>query len=142
MQPSGFNPMRWNCQRDGCFNVKRRPKIEVFSECFPRRINFGDVDGLVELNGNFCMLEWKGDGGSVRRGQLLSYTAFTKKLGNVVFVVYGNAETMDVNGYSLFWNGCKYPFFSDDLCGVKDRISRWASWAATNNPANAPGSRT
>ena len=35
----GYNPMRWDCERDGCFNVLRRPKIEVFADCFPRRIN-------------------------------------------------------------------------------------------------------
>ena len=68
MKPLGFNPMRWDCDTDGCFNVKRRPKIEMFADCFPRRINFGDVDGLVEIGGRFCLLEWKGQGGALRRG--------------------------------------------------------------------------
>src|SRR6185312_11715137 len=101
MLPSGFNPMRWNCAADGCFNVKRRPKIELFTDCFPRRINFGDVDGLVELNGSFCLLEWKGKGGSVRRGQELSYIQFTKIPNNIVFIVDGDAETMNVNRYQI-----------------------------------------
>ena len=49
----GYNPMRWDCEKSGCFNVKCRPKIEVFAECFPGRINFGDMDGRVELGGYF-----------------------------------------------------------------------------------------
>lgn len=125
---AGFNPMRWNCQTSGCFNLKRRPKIEVFADCFPRRINFGDVDGLVEIGGMFCLLEWKGDGGSVRTGQRLSYLAFTREAGNVVFVVNGNAETMAVDGYSTFWGGRQLPLVNADLDALKARIRWWAEW--------------
>ena len=128
MAASGFNPMRWNCQADGCFNVKRRPKIEVFADCFPRRINFGDVDGLVELNSRFCLLEWKGDGGTLRRGQTLSFTAFTNEVGNLVLVVNGDAETMVVTGYSYFWGGHHYPSVTADLEALKVRIRKWAEW--------------
>ena len=128
MRPSGFNPMRWNCERGGCFNIKRRPKIEVFAECFPRRINFGDVDGIVELNGSFCMLEWKGQGGSVGAGQLRSYVAFTRTPGNIVFVVEGDAETMSVTRYRVFWSGRNFPFISANLEAVKNRIKKWATF--------------
>lgn len=128
MQPRGFNPMRWNCQSDGCFNIKRRPKIEVFADCFPRKINFGDVDGLVELNGRFLLLEWKGDGGSLKRGQQLTYVEFTNTLGNLVLVVRGDAESMKVESYSSFWGGSFYPAISADLNAVKSRISHWVQW--------------
>lgn len=127
LRPAGFNPMRWLCQRDGCFNVKRRPKIEAFADCFPRRINFGDVDGLVELNGWFCLLEWKGDGGKLHEGQRRSYIEFTneERPGNIVFVVSGNAETMAVDGYAHFWGGNFFPFVKADLNSLKARIRTW-----------------
>lgn len=130
MQPSGFNPMRWNCQTAGCFNVKRRPKIELFADCFPRRINFGDVDGLVELNGWFCLLEWKGDGGAVRTGQHRSYIQFTNedRPGNIVFVVYGNAETMHVEGYAHYWAGLHHPMVRGDLKALKTRMRTWVAF--------------
>jgi len=124
----GYNPMRWDCKADGCFNEKRRPKIEVFAECFPRRINFGDVDGLVELNGYFCMLEWKGDGGSVKTGQQITYERFTQTLGNVVFVVGGDAQTMEVNTYQIFWRGQSVPPVPCDLAELKERLSNWVQW--------------
>ena len=39
MEANGYNPLRWDCERQGCFNLKRRPKIEVFADCFPGRIS-------------------------------------------------------------------------------------------------------
>lgn len=125
IKPGGFNPMRWDCERDGCFNLKRRPKIEAFADCFPGRINFGDVDGLVEFGGNFCLLEWKGAGGRLRDGQRRSYETFTKGNGNIVFVVYGNAETMKVEGYSVFWQGCNVKYREADIETVKAGIRKW-----------------
>lgn len=128
MQPSGFNPMRWDCGKSGCFNTERRPKIEVFADCFPRRINFGDVDGLVELNGRFLLLEWKGPGGSLRQGQIRTYIEFTSTVGNLVLVVCGSAKTMAVESFSQFWGGRHLPSMASDLDGVKSRIRRWAEW--------------
>lgn len=132
MRPDGFNPMRWDCDKGGpgksCFNKLRRPKIEMFAECFPRRINFGDVDGLVELNGRFCLLEWKGDGGSLRTGQRLTYEAFTAVSGNIVFVVQGDAVDMLVERYCLFWQGRQLAWQVADLSVVKARLRSWAEW--------------
>lgn len=128
MQPSGFNPMRWDCDKNGCFNLKRRPKIELFADCFPRRINFGDVDGLVELNGSFCLLEWKGAGGSVKRGQELTFRQFTKSPHNVVFIVDGDAETMNISRYQLFWHGVPEKWEDGNLDVVKERIQKWVAF--------------
>ena len=49
--------MRWDCSASGCFNVKRRPKVEQFADALPGRVSFGDVDGIVEINGWFLMIE-------------------------------------------------------------------------------------
>lgn len=132
---NGYNKLRWDCDKDGCFNTKRRPKIEEFAVCFPRTINFGDVDGLVELSGKFCLLEWKGDGGSVKTGQRISYETFTRIEGNIVFVVNGDAETMEVRSYSLFWKGRHYPTIQADLSATQQRIKQWADWAAQRKAA-------
>jgi len=59
MANNGHNPMRWDCQKQGCFNKKKRPRIEMFAECLPGKIAVGDVDGLVEIKGNFLFLEFK-----------------------------------------------------------------------------------
>ena len=137
MLPNGFNPMRWKCDINGCFNIKRRPKIEVFADCFPRKINFGDVDGLVELNGWFCLLEWKGDGGELRQGQRRSYIEFTNEArpGNIVLVVKGNPETMVVENYSYFWAGNHFPTITADINALKKRIRWWVDWTEQSRRA-------
>jgi hypothetical protein len=78
MKPDGYNPLRWDCEKQGCFNKKCRPKIEIFADCFPRRINFGDVDGLVEINGKGLLLEWKSVLKDIPTGQKIAYQKLTQ----------------------------------------------------------------
>ncbi len=122
---SGYNPLRWDCDRDGCFNKKRRPKIEVFYDCFPGKINFGDVDGLVEWRNKFCLLEWKGDGGELRTAQRIAFERFTESSGNIVFVVHGNPETMEVEKYGYYFNGKFHSVSNGNLEKLKILIRRW-----------------
>jgi hypothetical protein len=133
--PNGCNPMRWDCERNGCFNKLRRPKIEMFAECFPGRINFGDVDGIVEMRGKFCLLEWKGDGGALRLGQQLTYNAFTKEEGNTVLVVHGDAETMEVNAFSYFWKGVQSTPKDATMDDVKAFVVRWVGYVTSKEAA-------
>ena len=30
----GYNPLRWDCEKSGCFNIKCRPKLEQFAGVF------------------------------------------------------------------------------------------------------------
>lgn len=120
------NVMNWNCNRDGCFNEKCRLKFAVFENVFPRRINFTDVDALVEIGGSFCMLEWKGDGGSLKRAQELAYRRFTENNSNAVVVVYGDAETMTVRSFGYFLGGDYHPATVSDLDGLRRWLSVWA----------------
>ncbi len=131
MSPDGVNYMRWDCKASGCFNVLLRPKLHVFAKCFPGRINFGDVDGWVELNGFFCVLEWKGSGGSLGRGQEITFERFTRQAGNIVFVVEGNAEHMTVARYFCYWDGRPTSWREADLERLQDAITSWAMQART-----------
>tara|TARA_R100000963_G_C4629113_1_gene94629 strand:- start:14 stop:433 length:420 start_codon:yes stop_codon:yes gene_type:complete len=117
--------MRWDCETQGCFNKKLRPKIEEFRDCFPGKISFGDVDGIVERNGAFLMLEWKGEGGAVTRGQEIMYERFSKIKNSAVIVVEGDAETMEVTAYQIFWEGNLRPKVDSDLAGLKTKIEQW-----------------
>ena len=136
---NGHNPMEWNCEKQGCFNLKKRPKIEVFAECFPGRISFSDVDALCEINGNLLFLEWKEDGRSLKTGQRILCQRITNLCPAVVFIVEGNAETMEVESYRMVYEGKFSPPLQDDpiavdLAGLKQQFTEWAEWA-TQNPA-------
>jgi hypothetical protein len=121
--------MRWDCEKQGCFNTKCRPKIEIFNDCFPGNIGFGDVDAWSDNRGSFCMLEWKGDGGRLELAQEIAFTNFTKIMPrSIVFVVHGDAETMEVYGYSFFWKGLNTPHIKSNLDALKVHIKKWADW--------------
>lgn len=125
----GYNPLRWDCNKQGCFNLKRRPKIEVFADCFPRRINFGDVDGIVEINGKALMLEWKSQKGNLPIGQKIMYERITGSGDVTVICVIGNAETMACSEYYFFFKGKRQPSKKANLQDIKERIKKWVMYA-------------
>jgi hypothetical protein len=133
MNAAGHNPLRWNCLESGCFNLKLRPKIEVFADCFPGKINFGDVDALVERRGMFCLLEWKSKNEDLPSAQHISFSAFTRTSGNVVFVVQGDPKTMEVMRYCIYWDGRRRGWASASIDELKARLKDWFRYADTQN---------
>jgi hypothetical protein len=138
---NGYNPLRWDCLRRGCFNLKRRPKIEVFADCFPGRINFGDVDGIVEVGGNALLLEWKTEARELSTGQRLLYQRLTRSGPVSVMVVVGDADTMVVDATAIFADGMRHPaegFEPADLDLIKHRLTAWSEFAARHPAGRQP----
>lgn len=138
---NGHNPMRWDCVKSGCFNIERRPKIEMFCEALPGKISFGDVDGMVEINGFILMLEWKGSGGSLRMGQEIAYKNITRmvkpgslEMKNAVFVINGDAKTMELFDIQVFAKGKKHNVeklngdIEEKITAVCAKITCWVDW--------------
>lgn len=129
MSNVGYNPMRYDCETKGCFNITHRPKIEQFAECLPRRIAFSDVDAITEVNSHFLLLEWKSHQGDVPTGQRIMFERMTANGRFSVLVVCGDAETMNVKAMALIHLGRNHGWQAASLTVVKGRISRWAAWA-------------
>lgn len=126
MSGDGSNPLKWDCEKQGCFNLKKRPKIEQFHECFPGNINFGDVDGIVEINGKALMLEWKPSGQhSVKKGQQIMYERLTKAAPLSVVCVSGNPETMEIEGFWGYKDGECSEFKPASIDDLKRYIRHW-----------------
>jgi len=121
----GYNPMRWVCQMQGCYNLKKRPKIEVFADCFPGLINFGDVDALVELNGHYLLLEWKPSPVELSTGQALVYERLPDRFSAIL--VAGDAETMEVTHMAWARNGRIEPWVTSNLHELQYLIFQWAA---------------
>lgn len=128
-QASGYNPLRWKCDERGCFNEKKRPKIEQFADCFPGRISFGDVDARVEINGQFLELEWKGQRGPIPSGQKLAFDRLTARGDYTVIVVAGDAESMEVEAIQVLRPGTDPKWRTYDFGQLHSLIVRWAKWA-------------
>ena len=128
---NGYNPMRWDCERQGCFNIKKRPKIERLAGCLPGSIAFTDVDALVEIKGNLLLLEWK-DHGVLSRGQRILFERMTLLCPATVLIVEGDAEEMAVSSIRTAWEGRIDPAQQADFEGLRRDIQRWAAWALEN----------
>jgi len=133
-KPAGYNPMRWDCEKRGCFNKLRRPKLEMFATAFPGKINFGDVDGIVEINGNTLLLEWKTDTDEPRMGQRIMYERITRNSPATVFLVVGDAETMVISKFGKFHAGKFSPLKDSSFDDVISKMGKWATWASTKKP--------
>jgi hypothetical protein len=122
--------MRWGCEQDGCFLEKCVLSFDAFARCFRRGINFTDLDGLVEISGFMCMMEWKAKGAGINKGQAMAFERITARtVGNCVFLVSGDPETMSVESYRMYWNGKLYDEIHTDIEGLADKIKMWAEWA-------------
>ena len=128
---NGHNPMRWDCQRQGCFNEKKRLKFGVFKDCLPGKISFTDVDALVERNGNLLFMEWK-DHQELSKGQRILFQRMTLFCPAVVLVVEGDAESMLVSSIRTVWQGKMTEPEPADLDTLRATIRQWSDWASDN----------
>ncbi len=128
----GYNEMQWNCENRGCFNLKCRPKIELFSDCFPNKISFGDIDGIVEISSNSLMIEWKSNKYSFKTAQDIMYKRLTKNEKFTVFLIVGNAETMEISHMGMYVSGKFLGLKPANFDYVHRYIERWAKWAKNN----------
>ena len=122
--------------KSGCFNKARRPKIEVFHDALPGKISFGDVDGIVEIEGNALVLEWKGEGAPIAKGQEIMWKRLTRNGVFTVFVIEGDAKTMETFSVRMFFRGKLHDAEKADLEAVKAKIARWVTYAKGNSQLN------
>ena len=74
---------RYNCDERSCY-YKQLPKWDDLIGCFPRGIRPTDVDGMVEINGNFLFLEEKGAGVPLPPGQRSALRKLSRRPGITV----------------------------------------------------------
>lgn len=123
--------MRYDCDSRGCFNVEMRPKIEIFADCFPGKINFGDCDGIVGIGRRFALLEWKSPGAPIAIAQEILARDFSSLPDCTVFHVEGDPKTMEVVRYRVYWRGKPSAWRDAGLDSLKARIKDWADFAAS-----------
>lgn len=125
----GYNPLRWNCLEQGCFNWKKRPKIECFAACLPGKIGFGDIDAITEIGGNALLLEWKEVPKPLATGQRLMYERLTADGRLTAFLLAGDARQMGMTHCAWYLKGQLTPWQPATLDYAQRWITRWAQWA-------------
>ncbi len=129
---NGRNPMLWDCKTQGCFNLKKRPKIEDFASSLPGRIAFSDIDAAVEVCGNLLFLEWKAHQ-ALGRGQSVLFKWITTLCPATVLIVQGDAEKMVVNSVRAVQAGIIGDAVSSNLADLRALIRVWSNWAMKNS---------
>lgn len=132
----GYNPLRWKCQSQGCFNVKRRPKIEKFAAALPGKNAFTDVDAIVEIGGKALMLEWKSGRAEIPLGQSIMYRRLTK--GDIdVLCIAGDAETMEITHHCWVREGQQEEWTPSSFDTVFQLIKEWGCSRNSGKPTPA-----
>ena len=123
--------MRWDCSpdKDGCYRRLGQPDLTVLDECFPGRIAMTDVDGLVEINGQFLFIEWKRRG-DVPVGQRIMFERLTRHPAFTILVILGDPRTMAVERYDVFQGGRRKGWRDCDLSELKRHVRAWSDRAS------------
>lgn len=100
----------WGCL-DGCFGDS---KIAVT-----------DVDGLLEHNGQFLLMETKGPEVEIPLGQQIMFNHLIEKPGFHVLVIWGEpGKPQELQ----FWGRRKY---TADLAGLRRVVKRWYEFSSS-----------
>ena len=118
--------MRWDCDHDGCWKDKNQVKLGVFDECFPGKIGFSDLDGVVEIDGHFLLIEWKYGNSELPEGQRIMFENMTRDDRWIVVIVNGNAEKMEVSSTQVIAKGRIYQPEESSIGNLKLRCNQWA----------------
>jgi hypothetical protein len=130
---AGYNPKRYDCEKSGCFEVMRRPQIELFADCFPGFNSPGDIDYWIERFGHILFFEWKMPKESMTRGQSLMFERITTSgRHNTVIVIWGDIRSARVDRYTIYWRGQVREYIGG-LEVLKDRVFDWNAWACKNS---------
>ena len=118
--------MRWDCDHSGCWKDKNLVKLGVFDECFPGNIGFSDIDGVVEIDGHFLLIEWKYGDSELPEGQRIMFENMTKDERWIVVLVNGNAESMEVSSTQVIAKGRMRQPEESSIGNLKLRCNQWA----------------
>jgi len=103
------NLWNWQCL-DGCMGERK--------QCV------SDVDGIVERNGQFLVIETKSTGVEVPMGQSIMFSSFTRLPEFRVLIVWGKPGHVT---HMQRWGGSKREATNEDM---KDAVKEW--WKRVN----------
>lgn len=117
-----------------CYRDTYAPKFNVFSECFPGKIEMSDADGIVEINGNFLCVEFKYsiDNISEYDGQTRMLKRMSTIPGWSVAFIECDARTMACTGVRWVVDGSLEDKHDVDIDDVKAIFAEWSEHARKN----------
>ena len=125
-------PMRWKCDRRGCFADRKLLKFDKLAPFFSGNISPTDLDGATEINGYLLIVEWKESPMPLSAGQRIAFENMTRGDTVLVIVVAGNAETMtDITHLAYVVRGEFKPWRPATFDDLERACRRWERMVRT-----------
>jgi hypothetical protein len=125
--------IRHDCKINGCYKDVCIPDWGMFDGCFDaksEKIKIGDLDGVVEINGNVLFLEWKRMESELSYGQkrlLMTLTENSDK--HMALIIYGSINGNDLMKYQTVRSG-KFSRLRDcDKEYLRNLLIRWTDYS-------------
>jgi len=100
---------------------------KILNGCFGKtKISPTDVDGFVERNGSFLLIETKLPGNEVTIGQKITYNHLIKIPRFFVLIIWGKKDSPEE---LQFWGKNK---MKADLNKLREMVQRWFKFADNN----------
>lgn len=108
---------------------------DILKGCFGEtNIRPTDIDGCVERNGQTLVIEAKGPGKEIPRGQYIMYETWAKTGIFTIMIVWGDKEKPQE--LLIFRPDGRLVKKATDLMGFRQEVAYWYSWA--NNRKRGP----
>ena len=123
--------MRYECAAGHCWLDEHVARLGEFDECFPGRIGFTDVDGLVERNGHALVIELKRPGAPLPTGQRIVLERMTTRMGDdfQAIVVWGSQDWSGPLEWQRWERGRPSLRQPVTLAEIKAHCRKWFRWA-------------
>ena len=120
--------MWWACRGGrNCYIEHGALRLSVFRGCFPRGCNFGDIDGIVEIDDHFLLLEWKRPGQDLPIAQRKTIERFTEKYyKSAAIIAWGDPMTMRVKEWQIVRDGVFGEIRKSGLNDLKVYLKHWS----------------
>lgn len=115
----------WDAFKDSMWDWK------VLRGCFGNtKIEPTDIDGFVERNGNFLVIETKLPGVEIKTGQIITFTQLVKDKRFSVLFIWGAPG--DPKRLELWRDKSKREYAEADMETLRQVVSNWFNYADAN----------
>ena len=117
--------MRWKCEDRGCFMDKHVPDLTIFDDCFGGKMSMGDMDGWIEVNYHYLLMELKSGDAPLPLGQRIMFERLTRRPEFTVLVINVDNPSWNVHKVSYFKNGLEHIDDVTTIDELHDKITQW-----------------
>jgi hypothetical protein len=102
----------------------------IFNNCFPGTdIRMGDIDGIVERNGKFLIIEGKKPDTSIKLGQEILLKELSKNKNFTVYVIVGIPNKGEIHSGQRIIDGEYQKITIHSTEDMQKEVLRWFNWA-------------